>query len=51
MKKLLLLTFFISAAIFPQQQKQFQIERNNQGGFNIYNDSGELIQKFTEGKY
>lgn len=47
MYKYLLLLLILSTTSYPQQ-KYFQIEKNHQGGFNIFSNSGELLYKYTK---
>jgi hypothetical protein len=46
--KTILILLVSTILLFPQQQKDFHIQKNNQGGFNFYNDTNELLYEFTK---
>lgn len=45
--KILFLILLISCSLYAQH-KYFQIEKNTQGGFNIFDNSDELLYKYTK---
>lgn len=47
MKLFLILFTLLSATSLPQQ-KYFQIEKNNHGGFNIYDNNNAILYEFTK---
>lgn len=52
MKKIILLFIMVPIFLFSQAEnhkaKTFYIDKNNQGGFNIYNSEGELVYGYTK---
>ena len=49
MKQTLILSLFFSLSVLAHNDKRtVTIDKNNEGGFNIYNNSGELIYEYTE---
>jgi hypothetical protein len=49
MKLILIITVVYSLSIFAQNEKRtVTIDKNNQGGFNIYNSKGELVTEYSK---
>lgn len=50
MKYLILIVALLPFLLFPQSDlsKRLTIDKNNQGGFNIYNSSGDLLSEHTK---
>ena len=48
--KYILFILIFTLTTYPQEQKNYHIEKNEQGGFNIYNSSGELLQEISPEK-
>lgn len=49
MKKILIILALFTSLSYPQQiDKQLLINKNNQGGFNFYSNSGELLYEYSK---
>jgi len=46
--KYILFILVLTATTYPQEQKNIQIEKNKEGGFNIYDNSGKLLQEVSQ---